>query len=267
MTFPVTFPILGHRLPSHLVMETIAYCVGFQTYMLLRRQEVRSDADAVTQIWIIAGAIVGAVVGSKILAIVESFPQYWSYRSDPMVWLEGKTIVGGLLGGWIGVEIAKRIRGVSGSTGDAYVLPLVLGIAIGRVGCFLTGLPDHTYGTPTALPWGIDFGDGIRRHPTQLYEIATALGIGAVILIRSTRPHFRGELFRLFLLLYLVFRFAVEFIKPTFKPYAGLSAIQLASLIGIVVCLSQLWRGRLARAVEQSDLMSARAGRPRHEPS
>lgn len=57
------------------------------------------------------------------------------------------------------------------STGDLYAIPLALGIAIGRVGCFLTGLPDNTYGTATALPWGINFGDGIPRHPTQLYEV------------------------------------------------------------------------------------------------
>jgi prolipoprotein diacylglyceryltransferase len=236
MTFPVTFPILGHRLPSHMVMETIAYCVGFQTYLMLRRHEVKSENDAISQIWIVAGAIVGAVVGSKLLAIVESFPEYWTARENPFVWLEGKTIVGGLLGGWIGVEIVKWIRGVHGSTGDAYVLPLILGICIGRVGCFLTGLSDHTHGTATALPWGVDFGDGIRRHPTQIYEIFALLGIGAVIVIRSKKPYARGELFRLFVLLYLLFRFCVEFIKPTYKLYFHFSAIQLASALGAAVC-------------------------------
>jgi len=165
-------------------------------------------------------------------------------RHDPRAWLGGKTIVGGLLGGWIGVEIVKRIRGVRASTGDAYVLPLVLGIAIGRIGCFLTGLPDHTHGIGTSLPWGFDFGDGIKRHPTQLYEIGAALVIGAMVYVRSRRSHARGELFRFFLLLYLLFRFAVEFIKPTYKPYVDLSAIQIASLIGAAVCAWQLFRMR-----------------------
>src|SRR5438874_3375400 len=128
MTFPVTFHILGRDVPSHLVMETIAYCVGFQTYLMLRRREVTTEQAAITQVWIVAGAILGAVVGSKALAIVESFPEYWAARADPRIWLEGKTIVGGLLGGWVGVELVKWIRKVHGSTGDAYVLPLVLGI-------------------------------------------------------------------------------------------------------------------------------------------
>src|SRR6185503_19843145 len=155
MTFPVDFHILGRTLPSHLVMESLAYCAGFQAYLILRRREIGSMASAKTHIWIIAGAILGAAIGSKILAIVESFPEYWSARANPMVWLGGKTIVAGLLGGWIGVEMVKYFRGVRESTGDAYVLPLILGIAIGRVGCFLTGLADHTHGIATTLPWGV----------------------------------------------------------------------------------------------------------------
>src|SRR5262249_36862430 len=211
-----------------------AYLVGFQTYLVLRRRELRDPVAPVsgqTHVWIIVGAIFGALFGSKILAIVESFPDYWTMRTDPRVWIEGKTIVGGLLGGWIGVEIVKRLRCVRGSTGDAYVAPLVLGIAIGRVGCFLTGLSDHTHGKPTALSWGVDFGDGIKRHPTQLYEIIAVLLIGAIVYARSLKHHPRGSLFRLFLFLYLLFRFLVEFIKPTFKPYIGLSAIQVVSAI------------------------------------
>ncbi len=65
----------------------------------------------------------------------------------------------------------KRYIGLRTSTGDLYSIPLALGIAIGRIGCFLTGLSDNTYGIPTSLPWAINFGDGIPRHPTQLYEI------------------------------------------------------------------------------------------------
>ena len=87
----------------------------------------------------------------------------------------GKTIVGALIGGLITVEVTKRYIGFRTSTGDLYAIPLALGIAIGRVGCFLTGLSDNTYGSPTTLPWGINFDDGIPRHPTQFYEIAFLL--------------------------------------------------------------------------------------------
>ncbi len=77
-----------------------------------------------------------------------------------------------MLGGLIGVEIGKKYAGVTESTGDRFVMPILVGLIIGRIGCFIAGLHDDTYGNPTALPWGIDFGDGIPRHPTQLYDIA-----------------------------------------------------------------------------------------------
>jgi prolipoprotein diacylglyceryltransferase len=244
MSFPVVFHIAGRAVPAHLVFELLAYAGAFQIYLLLRRREKPEWAATIspeTHVWLIAGAILGALFGAKLLAVIESFPDYWHARADPRVWLQGKTIVGGLLGGWIGVEIAKKMSGLRGSSGDAYTFPLIFGIAVGRIGCFLTGLPDHTYGDHTTVPWAVDFGDG-PRHPTQLYEIAALILIAAVIAMRSRRPHTRGELFRLFLLLYLLFRFAVEFIKPTFRPYLGLSAIQVASAIGVIVCAASLIR-------------------------
>ena len=109
-------------------------------------------------------------------------------------------------------------------------------MCLGRVGCFLTGLPDHTYGNFTSLPWGVNFGDG-SRHPTQLYEIAFLMLLAIALLIRIRRPYPNGRLFRLFLAGYLGFRFAIEFIKPTYRPYMGLSAIQIACLAGLA-CLA-----------------------------
>ena len=86
---------------------------------------------------------------------------------------EGRSILGAIVGGVIVAEIYKAIFGVRGSTGAVLVLPLAVAIAIGRIGCFLAGLPDYTYGTPSDLPWAVDFGDGIHRHPVQLYESLT----------------------------------------------------------------------------------------------
>lgn len=73
------------------------------------------------------------------------------------------TVVGGLLGGLVGVELSKKIIGVRTSSGDLFSYPLILGMMIGRVGC-LGGLEDNTYGEATTLPWGMDLGDGVMRH-------------------------------------------------------------------------------------------------------
>ena len=262
MTFPVYFHVFGHRVHPHLVMEIIAYSAGFQLYRIMRKRFPRAKVPFELNLWIIVGAIFGALIGSKVLAWVESLPDYWPHRFDPAAWAGGKTIVGGLLGGWAGVEIAKKLLGIRQSTGDAFVFPLILGQCIGRVGCFLTGLDDHTHGNFTRLPWAVNFGDG-PRHPTQLYEIVFLLSLGAVLwtIRRGSRSLPNGTLFRLYLLGYLLFRFAIEFIKPTWKPYAGMSAIQLASVVGAVVCAIQLLRPNSDRRVTPVPAMvEGRAG-------
>lgn len=231
MTFPVEFQLGHFRLPAHLIFESLGYALGFRLYLTLRSRwgdEISQD----TRWSVIAAAAMGAVLGSKVLGWLDHPAESWAHRFD-LVWLlGGKTIVGGLIGGWIAVELAKRAQGEIRSTGDLFVLPLCAGMAIGRVGCFLAGLPDHTYGVSTSLPWGVDFGDGIRRHPVQIYEIV-ALAVIAAWALRSRRlvesgVLRRGDLFRGFMVSYAAFRLAIDVIKPETRDYLGLSGIQLA---------------------------------------
>src|SRR5882672_1133747 len=104
----------------------------------------------------------------------------------------GHSIAGAIIGGIVAVEIYKWTQGIRQSTGLAFVAPLAVGIAVGRWGCFLAGLPDYTYGTATDLPWGVDFGDGVTRHPVQLYESASML---AVLFLFVWKVAHRSELF------------------------------------------------------------------------
>jgi prolipoprotein diacylglyceryltransferase len=251
MHFPVEFNLAGHRVPAHAVLELAAYVVGVQFYFYLRRASklgagARLSVDQ--NLWLIVGCVMGAMVGSKVLAWVESPLDYWSHRSTPLVLLSGKTIVGGLLGGWIAVELVKTWFGVKRATGDLFVFPLVVGIAIGRLGCFFTGLPDHTYGVHSSLPWAVDFGDG-PRHPTQLYEIAFVLMVGALIFCKSRREYWNGDLFVWFMSGYLGFRFVVEFIKPRHVYFGAVSAIQIACVLGLIECMRRLVRRPLTPAL------------------
>jgi phosphatidylglycerol---prolipoprotein diacylglyceryl transferase len=232
----VTFPIILHvgavRVPAHVVLEAVAYAVGFQIYRMSRARRGDPVSDS-TRWTVIAAAAVGAAIGSKALFWLEDPALTLSWiRTNPALLLGGKTIVGGLLGGTAAVEIAKRSVGERRSTGDLFVLPLLAGIAIGRLGCFTGGLADHTFGTATALPWGVDFGDGIRRHPTQLYEIVFVLALAWVLWRLSTRALENGDLFKIFLIAYLSFRLLVDGIKPG-SSVAGLSAIQWACAAAI----------------------------------
>jgi prolipoprotein diacylglyceryltransferase len=112
------------------------------------------------------------------------------------------------------------------------------------VGCFIAGLHDDTFGLPTTLPWGVDFGDGLTRHPTQLYEIAVLGLLGAAL--HHLRPKLAatpGLAFKLFLSSYLGWRFLVEFLKPVPVAYPlGLSGIQWTCLIALLAYLPFVWR-------------------------
>ena len=235
MSFPVMVSVGPLTVPAHLVFETLGYAAGFRLYLRLRKRWPSGPPLSLEQtMWVLAGAVAGALVGARGLAWLDALPARGAEWTDWRIVFQGKTIVGALLGGWAGVQVAKKALRLAHPSGDVYVFPLILGMSLGRVGCFLAGLTDHTYGVPTGLPWGVDFGDGLARHPTQLYEIVFLLGAAAFFAWRIRTSRQAGCLFSQFLLAYLAFRFGVEFLKPR-ALFAGfpLSAIQVASLVGV----------------------------------
>jgi phosphatidylglycerol:prolipoprotein diacylglycerol transferase len=151
-------------------------------------------------------------------------------------------------------ELTKHLVGITRRTGDLFAVPLCAGIAIGRIGCFLTGPEDHTAGIATSLPWGINFGDGITRHPTQLYEIIFAIALGA-FLCRRMKAHLPdGDVFKIFMVGYFTFRLACDFLKPDVRVMLGMSAIQWACLLMLVYYAPDItrWLQSRARTAERS---------------
>lgn len=142
------------------------------------------------------------------------------------------SVAGALAGGIVAVELWKWRHGVQRSTGAPFVIPLALGIVVGRWGCLLAGLTDETYGIPTQLPWGVDLGDGIGRHPVQIYEslsIAVFLAIYWTGLIRQ-QVWARRFGFHAFVLFYAAQRFGWEFLKPYPKLLGPLNLFHLITL-------------------------------------
>jgi phosphatidylglycerol:prolipoprotein diacylglycerol transferase len=239
-------PIGSHPV-WHPVMETLAYASGFAVYRWQRARQ--GDIVDEPQRWtVLAAAAVGALVGSRTLGIAEHWPtveqawqagRMWELLLSP----GGKTIVGGLLGGWLAVELVKKLSGIKRRTGDLFALPLCVGIAVGRVGCLLAGLADDTYGKPTALPWAVDLGDGIGRHPVQVYEILFLIALGFLISVKVRLPE--GARFRIFVGGYLAWRLAIDFLKP--QPLIdGLNLIQWSCVAGILLLVLdevRQWKG------------------------
>lgn len=238
MNFPANLDLFGLPVHPHLLFEALGYFAGARLYFFQRRRD-GVPLPLETNLWLLVGCVFGAWAGSKLLAWIESPAHYLALlQSDPAALIGGKTIVGGFLGGWAGIELVKRRLGIARRTGDGFIWPLAVGTAIGRIGCFLTGLEDRTHGVATGLPWGVDFGDGVARHPAQLYESVVVLGLAAVASgAAKGRRLPDGARFRFFFSGYFLFRFGIEFLKPREIAWGFLSAIQLASLLGAGLAL------------------------------
>lgn len=164
-------------------------------------------------------------------------------HSSGTLLLSGKTILLGLVGGYAGVELAKWRLGIRTKTGDHFVVPVAIGIGVGRLGCFFGGC---CYGTPTELSWGVVFPsvDSVARHPTQIYECIFHIGMGFAMYGMFSKGKWRGQLFKLYLLSYFAFRFLTEFIRPEIHWAFGLTAYQWAIAVLAPVFLWLLWLDR-----------------------
>jgi phosphatidylglycerol:prolipoprotein diacylglycerol transferase len=240
--------LLASAVP-HMILESAAFAVGGLLYWRGGASNTVARADGLSRLGFVAGAVLGAAIGSRLLYVL----QYWTALSSQpwQMWLGGKTIVGALLGGLMGVEIAKRALGWRDSTGNGFVTPLLVAMVIGRIGCQLSGVADQTYGNATTLPWAWDYGDGVPRHPTSLYEIVGLSWI-AWLVHRPRFAHEPGDRFRAFMVVYLLLRFGLEFLKPPFGPAAAgtlapsfwepCAPIQWACLGGLLYYLPALRR-------------------------
>jgi phosphatidylglycerol:prolipoprotein diacylglycerol transferase len=182
------------------------------------------------------GAFCGAMIGAKLPFVLSD----WEGFLSGAAWFsDGKTIMCGLVGGYFGVELAKWILGVRTKTGDSFAAPVAAAVGVGRLGCFRAGC---CYGTPTDLPWGIVFPavDSHPRHPTQLYEAAFHLGAAILMWWLQRRGMLRGQLIKLYILSYLVYRFFTELIRPEARLAAGLTGYQLAALV-LIMLFVWLW--------------------------
>lgn len=216
------------------MLEPAAFFTGFRYFLYLRKKQGDSISSA-NRIWIIIGAIFGALLGSRIIGGLEDPMQIGRADNIFFYFYQNKTVLGGFLGGLLGVELAKKIIGEKQTSGDLFVYPLILALIIGRIGCFSMGVYEETYGTPTQLPWGMHLGDGLKRHPVSLYEIIFLVLLW-ISLVQAEKKWAlaNGARFKLFMIAYMVFRLLLDFIKPHYTFNIGLSTIQLTALAGLL---------------------------------
>lgn len=177
------------------------------------------------QRWVTAGALLGAMAGAKLGLLLYVPWETWrdSLREVIVGEWGGRTILGALFGGFVGVEFVKKALGITIATGDPYAVALPLGQGLGRIGCFVGGC---CYGAPLSA------GSSVR-HPAQLYEAVFDLAIAGTLFALRQRDWPGGVRFRAYLLAYAAVRFAVDFFrgdeKQVFGPFSFAQWFCLAS--------------------------------------
>ncbi len=228
--------------PLGLFFTALGYATGVLVFYLeARRRGLATVGVRHIAVAGLAGGIAGAKLTQWAIASWLVLAQRPEAILDPAN--GGRTIIGGIIGGWIAVEIAKRRLGIRRSTGDLFALALPAGEAVGRIGCFFNNC---SIGTVSAVPWAV-FQQGASRHPAQIYTSLVAAGVFLLVLrLRGALPR-EGDLFRLYLVLFGLTRFGLEFFRERTILYAGLSMAQWACLEMVVVGAALL-AGSMRRA-------------------
>jgi phosphatidylglycerol:prolipoprotein diacylglycerol transferase len=222
------------------VLLAAAYLLGLQLAMVRARTR-GLDATRVMDLGIYI--IISALIGAKLLLLVTDFQ---TFRTNPAelfsLFRSGGVFYGGLI---LAVAVAliyiRRVHLPLWTTCDAFAPGIALGHVVGRFGCFFAGC---CWGKPTTLPWGITFTDpfaaanvgtplNVALHPTQLYEAGAELLILGLLLGTEKKGRaFAGRTFWLYMLLYAVSRFIIEFYRDDPRGMVGvLSTSQFISVI------------------------------------
>ncbi|MGE3180928.1 MAG: prolipoprotein diacylglyceryl transferase [Phycisphaerae bacterium] len=183
------------------------------------------------------GALLGALIGAKLAFLIA---EGWHYRDNMIALLSGRSITGGLLGGYAGVEITKKILGITGTTGDRFALIVPAALAIGRVGCLLQKCCPGVPCTPAW--WTIVDAHGDHRWPAALVEFAFNIVFFLWAMLATRFNWLPGNRFHMYLIAYGVFRFAHEFARANVNWFGGISGYHLLAIAMVVLGAVRMWQ-------------------------
>ncbi len=215
---PVLLELGPIPLRSYGLMMALAFAVG----ILVARRRARAegmDPDLIIDFAFFV--IIASILGARFTYVAGHWPQY---VSNPIgvfrIWDGGLTQYGGFVAGIAAGLVFFRVKGIDPWRGADVVAPsLALGVALGRIGCFLNGC---CFGTACDLPWAVTFPEGSAAwdaflgapvHPTQLYAALAAVGVFFVLLAVDRRKPFDGFLLWLFVILLAAYRFLIDPIR------------------------------------------------------
>ncbi|MBT5215867.1 prolipoprotein diacylglyceryl transferase [Candidatus Woesearchaeota archaeon] len=181
-------------------------------------------------------SLISSILTARIFYIL--FYNLNSYLSNPIeilkFWHGGMSIHGGILGGILGIYIfSRKFKYNFLKLTDLVTLPLALGLVFGRIANFINA---ELYGRITSVKWAVKFPNAEGyRHPSQLYESLKNLIIFPVLFFKSKKPFKTGELTSIFLILYSLLRFFVEYVREPELYFLGLTMGQFLSLSTLII--------------------------------
>lgn len=238
----------------HTLFDVFAWVAAALAALWVTRVEKIAFPPITTELGYVAALVLGAGTGAVLFGTLNMI-----VSGVPAV---ARSVEGGIAGAILGVELYKQASGVTLRTGARFALPLAVGVAVGRIGCHLAGIEDFTHGTPTTLPWAHDFGDGVPRHPVQLYESAAmaAFAVVYVINVLNRRLLWIDQGFYLAVGVYGLQRFVWEFLKPygtILGPFTVFHLLSAALVIWAVFMLATAQQITTSRSGEAHDRSAA----------
>lgn len=221
---------------------TLFMVIAFVAFFIARRFQPKWLAPKHlswrNNVVLLMSAFVGGAFGAKLGAIAELASRESLALDWHLFFSDGKTITTGIAGAYLAVEFSKWMIGVRAKTGDAWALPMAVGMSVGRLGCFFNGC---CYGAITRVPWAIDFSPVATglRHPTQLYESIFHLVSAIILVVLIRRRMFRHHLLKFYLIAYFTFRFFTEFIRPADDYLGGLTFYQWVAILFSLFLIAQ----------------------------
>lgn len=179
-------------------------------------------------LFIYIAALASAFIGAKLVYLGAEGWLHWHDADRWVVLATGKSITGALLGGYAGVEIAKRLLKYPGATGDWFAVIVPIGVMIGRIGCMINGC---CLGKVCGPDWfTVNDIHGIPRWPSSQVEfLFNALMLGVILMLRWGRLA-PGQLFHVYLMAYGIFRCFHEFLRDTPSILGPITGYQIAAL-------------------------------------
>lgn len=242
MTRFVDIVSLRHSTYSAFMLTALVAFVLIRRSSLVRRSAVPIKHPKSR--WLPIAAFVGGMFGAKLPFLV--IPDEVHSTSGIGWFSDGKTVVTGIIGAYVAVELLKVFLGIRERTGDTFALPLAVAMSIGRLGCYFNGC---CAGNPTTLAVGIDFGDGLKRHPAQLYESVFHLTLAIILLMSRNDVRLKDQQLKFYLLCYCVFRFVIEYLRPAPRLAFSLTFYQYAVIV-LAAGLVWQWRYHARQNVE-----------------